>query len=401
MGVLRLNKSSANGVVLAPPSKSYAHRLLIASFLSNKDSSIKNVCLSADISATTNCIKSFGNKVSIIDDTVEIKKQDNYIENDLFFDCFESGSTLRFFIPIACLYDNKKIFKGSERLISRGISVYEDIFKKQGITFSKTKDSFIIEGKLKSGIFNIDANISSQFISGLLFALPLLDGDSYIYLNTEIESKDYIYITLDVLKKSGIDISFDNNVFFIKGKQSYNLCDSTVEGDYSNSAFFDSFNFFGGNVIVKGLNKDSFQGDKVYLNLMKKLDKGYCEIDLKDCIDLGPILFCFSSLKHGARFINTRRLKIKESDRVADLACELSKFGVELIDLGNEVIIKNDNMHSPEECLNGRGDHRIVMALALMLSVYGGSIEGYEAVKKSFPNFFDELIRIGIDIRYE
>ena len=401
MSVVRIEKSYANGIVMAPPSKSYAHRLLIASFLSDADSVVRNVHLSADIKATINCIKAFNKEVVFNDNTIELKKKDALLNDELFFDCLESGSTLRFFIPIACLYPGKKIFKGSERLVSRGISVYEDIFKKQGISLVKNKDSFMIDGKLKSGDFYVDANVSSQFISGLLFALPLLEGDSYIYLNTEIESRNYIDITLDVLKKSGIDISFRNNVFYIKGNQRYNLLESVVEGDYSNSAFLDAYNYFNGYVLVNGLNEFSYQGDKVYLSLMEKLNKGYCEIDLKDCIDLGPILFCFSALKYGAKFINTKRLKIKESDRVSDLAEELNKFGVEVIDFGNEIIINNKDIHAPNKCLDGKNDHRIVMALTLMLSVYGGYIDGVDAVKKSYPNFFEEIKRIGIDVNYE
>lgn len=400
METIRINKSSASGIVQAPPSKSYSHRLLIAGLLSNKTSKISNISMSNDIIATINCIKALGKNVYIENDSITIEESHKELDKELFFDCLESGSTIRFFIPIALLTNKKLIFTGSERLIERGIGVYEEIFKKQNISLIKENNQFIIEGKLQSDDFYISANISSQFISGLLFALPLLENDSRIIITSEIESKNYIDITIDVLKQAGIDIEFNDNVIYIKGKQKYIANDYTVEGDYSNSAFLDAFNYFGSNIEVKGLNKLSYQGDKVYKEYFDILNNKNEVIDIKNCIDLGPILFCFSALKKGAKFINTKRLKIKESDRVNDLALELNKFGVKVIDNGNEVIIDNTNLHAPKETLNGRNDHRIVMALSLMLSVYGGDIEGYKAVNKSFPNYFECLEKLGIEVEY-
>lgn len=402
MGVIRINKSIGSGIISAPPSKSYAHRLLIASLLSKEDCSVKNIAMSNDIIATLNCVKALGKKVEIKEDCIVLKNVDCVLNDELEFDCLESGSTLRFFIPIALLSKKKLIFKGSKRLIERGIGVYEEIFKKQNIKFIKESDRFIIDGVLKSDDFYMNTNVSSQFISGLLFALPLLENDSKIIITSNIESKNYIDITIDVLKQAGVIIDFDetDNIIYIKGNQEYKQNDYTVEGDYSNSAFLEAFNYFGSDIKVEGLNELSYQGDKVYKKYFEELNKENCVIDIKNCIDLGPILFCFSAMKYGATFINTQRLKIKESDRVNDLKEELNKFGVEVIDKGNEVIVNNKNLHKADVILNGKNDHRIVMALSVMLSVFGGEIEGYEAVSKSYPNFFDVLKHLGFEVEY-
>ena len=334
-----IKKSIANGSINAQPSKSYAHRLLIASCLSKDESIIKNVVLSNDILATINCIKALGKEVVITGDevkTVIIKNDENFNleeKEEIVFDCLESGSTLRFFIPIALLLNKKCVFKGTKKLISRGIQVYEEICEKQKIQIIKEEESITFIGKLNPDCFNIVGDISSQFISGLLFALPLLEEDSCINITTQLESKNYIDITIDVLKQAGITIEVkDEKTYYIVGSQIYNGLDLNVEGDYSNSAFLDSLNYLNGNVIINGLNKDSYQGDKKYLQLFRELNKGYYECDIKNCIDLGPILFAFASLKHGGCFIGVNRLRIKESDRIKDIKEELEKFNIEIIE---------------------------------------------------------------------
>ena len=405
---VKINKSIAKGTIKAQPSKSYAHRLLIAGALSKEESVIGNVILSNDILATINCIKALGKDVIINGDkekTIIIKNNDSFNiddQDEIIFDCLESGSTLRFFIPIALLLNKKVTFKGTEKLISRGIQIYEDICNNQNIKVIKNTNSITFIGKIKPDDFHVQGNISSQFISGLLFALPLLEEDSCITITTPLESKNYVDITIDVLKQSGIIINQkDENSYYVVSSQVYQPINNNVEGDYSNAAFIASLNYLEGDVKIEGLNKESFQGDKKYIELFEQLNNGYTTCDIKNCIDLGPILFCFASLKHGGCFTGVNRLRIKESDRIGDIKEELQKFNIEVIEEEDKVIINNKHIQKPNIILNGKNDHRIVMALSIMLSKFGGEIEGIEAVNKSYPGFFEDLKSLGIEVGYE
>lgn len=406
---VRIEPGLAMGKIVVPPSKSYAHRLLIASALSDEKSTVRNIVLSNDIQATINCLETLGKKVEILDDDKSSNKKINIstiksfdaLDEHLIFDCLESGSTLRFFIPIALLTGKKIEFRGTEKLISRGIVPYEDICLKQNIKVIKTKTSITFIGQLHSDEFIVPGNISSQFITGLLFALPLLDGNSSIKIINNLESKNYIDITLDVLKQAGIIIEEQDKLYNIWGKQQYKANDYFVEGDYSNAAFLDVFNYLGGVVDLIGLNPDSYQGDKVYKEYFELLCEGYQTLDLSNCIDLGPIMFGFSALKYGAKFINTERLKIKESDRIAAVNAEISKFGAKLHEFDNFVVIDEQILDIPKSVLFGQNDHRIVMMLAVMASVYGGIIDGAEAVNKSYPHFFKDLESLGIEVYYD
>lgn len=405
---VKIKKSIAKGTIKAQPSKSYAHRLLIAGALSKEESVIGNVILSNDILATINCIKALGKDVIINGDkekTIIIKNNDSFNigdQDEIIFDCLESGSTLRFFIPIALLLNKKVTFKGTEKLISRGIQIYEDICNNQNIKVTKNTNSITFIGKIKPDDFHVQGNISSQFISGLLFALPLLEEDSCITITTPLESKNYVDITIDVLKQSGIIINQkDENSYYVVSSQVYQPINNNVEGDYSNAAFIASLNYLEGDVKIEGLNKESFQGDKKYIELFEQLNNGYTTCDIKNCIDLGPILFCFASLKHGGCFTGVNRLRIKESDRIGDIKEELQKFNIEVIEEEDKVIINNKHIQKPNFILNGKNDHRIVMALSIMLSKFGGEIEGIEAVNKSYPGFFEDLKSLGIEVEYE
>ena len=398
---LTINKSIAEGTIIAPPSKSYAHRLLIAAAFSNTESTIKNIELSNDIIATINCLKTLGYNFIYENNEITINKSKEQLPDTLEFDCLESGSTLRFMIPIALTTGKNLIFKGTKRLLERGIDTYIELFKNQNIIFEKNSDSIFIKGKLKPGIFKIENTLSSQYITGLMFATTLLEKDSIICIPTNIASKSYIDITIDVLNTLNIKIQKKDNQYHIKAKQQYKGGTYTVEGDQSNAAFIDALNYIGGNVKILGLNENSLQGDKIYKELFNILSKGYETIDISNCIDLGPILFGFSGIHFGAHFINTSRLKIKESNRVEDVKKELEKFGIEVIDLENEVIIKNDNLHKPTEILEGHKDHRIIMMLAILLTKFSGTINNTEDVSKSYPKFFDDLISLGIEVKNE
>ena len=391
----RVEKSVAKGEIYAPPSKSYAHRLLISSALAQGVSRIEGISESADMTATLECIKALGASFEKTGNTVSVNGGIKPACKERIFNCFESGSTLRFFIPIALLTGDVCVFCGTERLMSRGIEVYEEIFKGQNIECIRGKDKITLSGKLKPNVFNIPGNISSQFISGLLFALPMLNGDSVINITTELESRAYVDITIESLKLFGIEIVRGNNTFYIRGNQKYKCTDCVVEGDYSNAAFLDGFNLFGGDVSVLGLNGNSFQGDKIYKEYFSLLKDGAPKLDISNCPDLGPVLFAIAALKNGGEFTGTRRLRIKESDRAKAMAQELSKLGVEVAVFENSVTVSK-GAKAPKEPLFGHNDHRIVMALTLALSVIGGEIDGCEAVSKSYPDFFEEIAKLGI-----
>ena len=396
---VKIEPSIASGEIKAPPSKSYAHRYLIASALAEGESIIEGIISSDDMEATVKCASALDVSVNRQNNTVTVKSNglSKEAKNREFY-CNESGSTLRFFIPIALALGGKSTFYGTERLISRGISVYEDICGEQNISVEKYADKIIFNGKLHSGEFNVRGDISSQFITGLLFALPLLNGDSIVNITTDLESGSYIDITIDVLSQFGIQITRKNKTFYVKGNQRYQSKNITVEGDMSNGAFLDAFNFLGGDVSVIGLNPHSKQGDSVYKSIMEKLKSSAPEISLKDCPDLAPVLFTIAGICNGATFTDTKRLKIKESDRAEVMAKELKKFGISVDVKENSVTVHKCELKSPTEILCGHNDHRIVMALSVISAIYGGEIEGCQAVNKSYPNFFEDIRKIGVKL---
>ena len=398
-----ITKSSAHGSCYAPPSKSMSHRYLIAAALSNQKSTVKNIAYSQDIKATLQCLSAMGIDFNVNKDSIDFSGNKKSIDaNEIIFDCNESGSTLRFFIPIALTLNKKAKFLGSETLIHRPMTVYEDICKQQNISFGIEGNSIKTDGSLKADTFIIPGNISSQFITGLLFALPLLDGDSILKITNKFESRSYVEMTLMVLKEFGIAIKWLNKkTLFIKGNQKYNSTESTVEGDYSNSAFFEAFNTLDGNVKIEGLREDSLQGDKVYIDYYKSLCKKKAHLDISNCPDLGPILFVVAALHQGGIFKGTKRLQIKESNRGVVMQEELAKFGVDMKVYNNKIIINKSEIHKPDIVLDGHNDHRIVMSLVTMLSQTGGRIEGIQAVRKSLPDYFIRIKKLGIQFEVE
>lgn len=397
---VKICKSKVKGTIKVPASKSYSHRYLLAAMLSNNASEISNLYFSNDILATLNCMSSFGCEYLRKENSVSVFSS-NKINDEPIFDCLESGSTLRFLIPIALTKYERVVFKGSEKLLSRGIEVYEQIFRKQNIKVIKNKDSLIIEGKLKSGIFDVDGSVSSQFITGLLYALPLLDGDSIINIIPPLNSKNYVDMTIDVLKKYGISLEINNLSIKVKGNQKYSACNYVIEGDYSNAAFLDAFNYIEGNVMLEGLNQNSLQGDKIYREYFEILNKSNATLNIENCIDLGPVLMAFAAIKHGAVLTGTKRLKIKESDRAFAMKEELSKLGVQ-IDIGEDsVTIHKNEIIKPKESFKSHNDHRIVMSLALFASLFDICIDGVEAVNKSYPHYFKDLEVLGVKIEYD
>ena len=404
MSVCHISKGIARGVAMVPPSKSYAHRLLLAAFLSGGKVVIDNVDLSNDILATIDCITALGAKVKIAGSQVTV---DSGTTAGSPLPCRESGSTLRFMIPVALALQGKVTLTGTPKLISRGIGEYEKIFQEQMIAYTIGTDCIEAEGRLSGGLYHIDGSISSQFVTGLLFALPLLDDDSEIWITPPVQSRPYIDITLDVLRKSGIKVRMDGNHIFIPGKQKFELSDCTVEGDWSNAAFLDIYNHIGGDVTMLGLKPNTLQGDKIYRRHFTALDKGWCEIDLGNCIDLGPVLFTLAAIKHGARFTNTARLRIKESDRISDIVTELEKVGARAVIGENSVEIKpvprqlRASLEKENITFDSHNDHRLAMSLAAMATLFGADLVGCESVAKSYPGYFEAIKRLGIKVKDE
>lgn len=397
--IATIEKGTAYGRVEAPPSKSVSHRYLICGALSGS-SVIENVAFSEDIKATLNCLRALGADYEIGGSTVKIGgiSPDKAIKSAELF-CNESGSTLRFLIPLCLLFGQKITLKGTERLMSRSLAVYEDMCLSQGIEFSEDKESITVCGNLRPGKYSVRGDVSSQFISGLMFALPLLENDSIIDITGAIESGSYLGMTVKALADFGIRISrTDEHTVFIRGNQTYKPRTLCVEGDYSNAAFLEAFNSVGGNVAVTGLKKDTCQGDAVYRKLFGKLVRGCPEIDISDCPDLAPVLMAVAAANNGVRLTGTHRLKIKESDRGKAMAEELSKFGCSVKVYENEIEVKKRGITTPTDILSGHNDHRIVMALSLLCSITGGSISGAEAVNKSFPDYFRRLASLGIKV---
>lgn len=391
-------KSCAVGSVSAPPSKSAAHRLLICGALSG-GSRIDNIAFSKDITATLGCLEKMGARVEKSKNSVYIGKLNPFnIKDGAHLDCNESGSTLRFLLPL-CMLANKTVYlNGSERLFSRPLDIYEKICREENIIFQKMKTELAVTGKLHGGDYTLPGDVSSQFITGLLLTLPLLDTDSIVTVTGNFESESYVNLTLDAMRIFGVNPTRKGNTFYIEKNSHYTAQNVTVEGDCSNAAFLDAFNLLGGNVTVTGLREDTLQGDYIYKKMFSELKNGHREFDLSDCPDLAPVMFAMSAVSGGAHFLGTRRLKIKESDRGEAMKAELAKFGIDVLINDNDITVKHGTPHTPTVPLCGHNDHRIVMALSLLCSIYGGRIEGAEAVSKSFPDFFSQIEKLGIGI---
>lgn len=397
---VRILPSKTSGEVSAPPSKSFAHRYLIGSVLSRGKCVIKNIADSDDISATLSCIEQLGGSVTKDGNIVTvIPTNEKQIENAVF-DCKESGSTLRFFIPVVLATGAKNCtFLGSERLLARGIKEYEKLFENSDVKIKSDEKSIEVNGKLTSGNYEISGEVSSQYTTGMLFALSVLDGKSTLKITGNAESRAYVDMTIKVLKDFGADIAEpEKNFFEINGKGRLSPGEFTVEGDWSNAAFLIALSRLLGTISVSGLNENSVQGDRFSSVAFDALDGENAEIDLKDCPDLAPILFAYAAYKNGGKFTNTRRLRVKESDRANVMAEELKKFGANVKVYENSVEIEKTQLKPPIVPLCGHNDHRIVMALSVLAAVLGAEIDGTESVNKSYPDFFRVIKKAGVNV---
>ncbi len=415
---VKIYPSKVSGSVTIPPSKSMSHRAIIAASLANGKSTVSNVAYSDDIKVTIEGMKQLGATITCLENSVLIEgiKDFTSLQNNNVF-CKESGSTLRFFIPIFSLCNQVVKFTGENRLLKRPQAIYENIFKSQQISYVQDDDKIEIGGSLTPGNYELDGNVSSQFISGLLFALPLLQGDSTITIREPYESRSYVDLTLEILTMYGIEATYtSSNVLFIKGNQSYQACDYTIEGDYSQLGFFAVLATINNDLKCLGLTHDSNQGDRQIVSILQQaganieyIDNGYLvhkstlhtnEIDLQDCPDLGPILSVMAMYTPSTRIYNASRLRLKESDRIQAMEDELLKLGVDIETTESEIRIKQRDTYTCNQVLSGHKDHRIVMSLSVVATVLDTPviIEEAQYINKSYPTFFEDLASVGVKV---
>lgn len=387
--------SKLAGTIDAPPSKSMAHRYLIGAALSGKECSLSGVDYSEDILATIDCLNALGANVFAEGDRVTIDPRGFLQAEKPVLHCRESGSTLRFFLPLALCMGKPVTLRGSQRLLERPLVIYEDLCREQGFQFQRNGDSITVCGQLKSGEYTLPGNISSQFITGLIFAMVYRNEEAAIRILPPFESRSYIDLTISALQSFGADVNFTDAHTITIQKTQLHPYNGRIEGDYSNAAFLDAFNCLGSGVSIGNLKQDSLQGDRVYRNYFRQIAEGTPALDISDCPDLGPILFALAALKNGAVFTGTDRLKVKESDRGLAMHRELQKLGGGLIFGNNSITVPKQKLNYRGTILDGHNDHRIVMAMSVILSQIGGSIQGTEAVRKSYPGFFRDIQKLG------
>lgn len=384
-----------HGRIEAPPSKSMAHRYLIGAALSGGRCTLSGVDLNEDILASIDCLRALGAGVTVAGDRVTVDPQGFMQAEAPRLACRESGSTLRFFIPLALCLGRPVTLVGSERLMSRPLDVYEELCRERGFTLTRDATSVTVCGRLTGGRYRVRGDISSQFITGLILALVYCGEGAEIEILPPFESRPYVDLTLAALRAFGADVAFAGEYRIVVTPARLHAHSQRIEGDYSGAAFLDAFNYLGSSVTVLGLDPESLQGDRVYADYFAAIADGTPTLDISDQPDLGPILFALAALKNGATFTGTDRLRTKESDRVAAMSEELSRLGGGLILGENTVTVPRQALCYRGEVLSGHNDHRIVMALSVILSVIGGSIAGAEAVKKSYPGFFEDMIKLG------
>ncbi len=414
--------SFAQGAVEAPPSKSMAHRAIICACLADGESVIRRVAASDDVNATIGAMEALGAVISRTGDTLKIRGTGGVPRlSGCEIDCAESGSTLRFLIPLFSLAGCPVVYRGRGRLMERPQDVYASLFEKQGARFFQKEGALFQEGALKGGRLTVRGDVSSQFVTGLLLALPLLKEDSVIEIQPPFESRPYVLLTLQVLRDFGVNAWFEGrDTLVIPGGQRYQSTAYTVEGDYSQLAFFAVRGAIGAKTACRGVRPDSMQGDRAICSILRTA--GACveisdggvtvspgelcgkDIDLADCPDLGPVLMAFAAFCEGeTRILHAGRLRMKESDRIAAMEAELKKLGVRIASTADTVTVSGRKPMEKPVTVCGHGDHRIAMSLAVFASAAEQPvcIKGAECVNKSYPDFFEALRRAGVRVECE
>lgn len=417
--LVQITPGKIGGSIVSPPSKSMAHRAVLSAGLARGLSRIYNLDLSKDVQVTLNAVRQMGAQVKVTDRYIDIEGKGGFATILRPIDCHESGSSLRFLVPILSLTGQKVEFTGQPRLFQRPQTVYQNIFDAQGLLFSQHETGITIMGSVAATDYTLAGNVSSQFISGLLFSLPLLPKNSTIAITKPFESRSYVDLTLSVLHDFGIKAHWSDtaeNTLVVPGKQRYQNREYTVEGDYSQAAFFAVLGALCGGITITSLRPDSLQGDAAILPILERCGATFArkgdavtfekskltatEIDLADCPDLGPILMTLGMFCEGETVIhNAGRLRLKESDRIAAMEEELAKFGGRVTSDETTVTVQGSKLCAPP-VLFGHNDHRVVMSLAVAGLAAGvpTKIEGASAITKSWPDFFVVLQSVGATI---
>lgn len=412
MSNVRVQAAPIRATAVAPPSKSAAHRALIAAALSGH-SRIRGILPSDDMEATLRCLGALGIAFERQGDEVHFAGRTAALS--ALVDCGESGSTLRFFLPIFAALGQTATFVGHGRLPARPLTTYEQCLPLHGVTWTPAACEggiVTLSGRLRGGRFEVAGDVSSQFITGLLFALPLCEEDSEIVLTSPLQSAGYVDMTLETLRDAGVEVCRTPDGFAVRGSQTYCLTDHTVEGDWSQAAFLLTAGALGGDIGVRGLRRDSVQGDRRIEELLRRMgaDIGWdgdtlrccraplsaIEADVADIPDLVPILSVAASVAAGqTRLINAARLRIKESDRLRTTAAMLTALGAAVTETEDALYIDGGTLHGGT--VDGANDHRIVMSAAVAALVTDGVIEitDKDSVNKSWPSFFEDYQRIG------
>lgn len=414
--IVSARAATLSGAYTAPPSKSDCHRALIAAALASNLSLISPLLACDDVAATISALNALEADIRLTPDSAAVMGIPCTPRGHLRIHCGESGSTLRFLLPIVAAFGIEAVFTGSGRLPERPLGIYHDLFTCKGVELFKLESDELplkITGRLQAGRYELAGNISSQFVTGLLFALPLLDGDSEIILTSPLESKPYVDMTLDTLAHFGITIEPLPNGYCIPGRQKYQPCTYAVEGDFSNSAFFAAAALSGNGIAISGLNLASRQGDREILNLIERFggvagyadgvvtisggELGGIKIDAAQIPDLVPILAVIAATAQGTTHIyGASRLRLKESDRLLAITQELRKLNAD-ISCDSDSITINGKCKLRGGMVNAHNDHRIAMSLAVAALFCDGEvfIDGAECINKSYPGFFEDYNRLG------
>ena len=399
---VRITPRRLSGVVTPPPSKSLAHRWILAASLAAGTSTIKNAAFSEDIEATLRCMKALGASWESTENRLRVSGiggERRPFGDPPQFDCGESGSTLRFLIPIALTVDQGGVFTGRGRLMERPQQPYFDLFDQKGVAYAQRDGVLAVRGTLTPGEYRLRGDVSSQFFTGLLMALPLLDGPSVVLSTTKLESASYVSMTMGVLARAGVQVRWSPalNGFGVEPGV-YAPFEETVEADWSQAAFWYAAIALGSNLRLRGLKGQSAQGDAAVVGHHKKLAlTGEVKINLSDCPDLLPPLAVMAAVRRGTtRFTHAARLRLKESDRLTTVAQMLKALGGAVSEEEDGLTVYGVST-LPGGTVDGANDHRIVMAAAIAATRCQGpvTIRGAEAVKKSYPGFWRDYEDLG------